>query len=139
MSKTYSELITFDNFFDRYNYLKMDYTKIGDETFGWQRYVNQKFYTSTEWRNFRRDVIIRDLGCDLGIDNRPIIGKIIIHHIEPITINDLVNNERCLMDFDNVICVSHDTHNAIHYGTDTFFRCDEPVVRKPNDTSPWRT
>lgn len=136
--KRYSDLIELPTFEERYDYLKLSGI-IGESTFGYNRYFNQRFYTSTEWKKFRRDVIIRDNGCDLGVDDglHDIGGKIIIHHINPITLED-IKDERIdkLLDFDNVICVSNRTHEAIHFGDESLIRTY--VERSPNDTIPWR-
>ena len=135
--KTYSELITLPTFEERYRYLRIG-GSVGKETFGFDRYLNQKFYSSYEWRQFRRDVIIRDMGCDLGIEDRAIRGLIIIHHLNSIDPKDIQDkNIRVLLDFENVICVSHNTHNAIHYGDDSLLFTD-PIIRTKNDTCPWK-
>ena len=135
--KTYSELITLPTFEERYRYLRMG-GSVGKETFGFDRYLNQKFYSSLEWRRFRRDVILRDMGCDLGIEDRVIQGPIVIHHLNAINQRDIQEkNIRVLLDFENVICVSHNTHNAIHYGDDSLLFTD-PIVRTKNDTCPWK-
>ena len=135
--KTYSELITMPTFEDRYAYLRLG-DKIGVETFGFDRYLNQKFYSSIEWKTFRRDIIVRDLGCDLGVEGRVIGGVIILHHIVPISVDDIVNRRiEVLLNPENVICVSHNTHEAIHYGDDSLL-IKAPIVRTQNDTCPWR-
>lgn len=135
--KCYSELITIPDFEGRFEYLKLDGT-VGKETFGFDRYLNQQFYNSYEYRKFRRDMIIRDLGCDLGVDGYPINGVVILHHINPIAPDDIISrNIRILLDPENTICVSHRTHNAIHYG-DSSSIITKPIERKPNDTCPWR-
>lgn len=135
--KCYSELITIPTFEERFEYLKLDGV-VGKETFGFDRYLNQQFYNSYEYRKFRREIIIRDMGCDLGIEERPIGGLIILHHINPITPEDILGrNIRILLDPENSICVSHGTHNAIHYG-DSSLLITNPIERKPNDTCPWR-
>ena len=135
--KTYSELITLPTFEERYRYLRIG-GSVGKETFGFDRYLNQKFYSSYEWKQFRRDVIIRDMGCDLGIEDRAIQGLIIIHHLNSIDPKDIQDkNIRVLLDFENVICVSHNTHNAIHYGDDSLLFTD-PIIRTKNDTCPWK-
>lgn len=124
-------------FEDRFEYLRLD-GDVGKETFGFDRYLNQQFYTSYEYRKFRRQIIVRDMGCDLGIEERPINGLIILHHINPISPNDILDrNVRILLDPENVICVSLRTHNAIHYG-DSSSLLTAPIERKPNDTCPWR-
>ena len=135
--KSYSELITIPNFEDRFEYVKLDGI-VGKETFGFDRYLNQQFYNSYEYRKFRREMIIRDMGCDLGIEERPIGGLIILHHINPISPADILDrNVRILLDPENTICVSHRTHNAIHYG-DSNLLITNPIERKPNDTCPWK-
>lgn len=135
--KTYSELIKLKTFEERYDYLKLD-GSVGFETFGSERYLNQRFYTTPEWRTARRKAIVRDHGCDIGIEDRPINSKIIIHHIDPITIDDVLNRSSKLFDLDNLICVSFDTHLAIHYGDRGLLTPTKPIERTPNDTCPWR-
>ena len=134
--KSYSELISLQTFNERYRYLKLRGI-IGENTFGCDRYLNQIFYRSPEWKTFRRKIIIRDNGNDLGIDGRPIGGKIIIHHINPITKQDILDRAESLMDPENVICVSHNTHEAIHYGDERLLQ-EDYVPRFKNDTAPWR-
>ena len=135
--RTYSELITIPTFMERYEYLRLG-DRIGVETFGYDRYLNQLFYNSKEWKKFRRDIIVRDNGNDLGVDGRKIGGIITIHHIIPITIDDVVNRRLdILLNPDNVISTSSNTHKAIHYG-DSNLLIPELIVRKQNDTCPWR-
>jgi len=134
--KTYSELIAMDDFLDRYEYLRIGGT-IGESTFGSNRYLNQILYRSYDWKKFRRDMIIRDNGCDLAHPDYEIGRIIIVHHLNPITIDDVKNRRRCVFDPENVVCVSHRTHEAIHYGDDTLLM-KGPVVRRPGDTIPWR-
>lgn len=134
--RTYSELCALPTFEERFRYLRLTGT-VGRETFGLERYLNQRFYSSSEWKRVRRDVIIRDNGCDLGISDRPISGKILIHHMNPISIEDLTNQSDALMNVDYLICVSHGTHNAIHYGDENLL-ITLPPERKPNDTCPWK-
>lgn len=134
--RTYSELIKLKTFEERYRYLRLA-GSVGEETFGWDRYFNQKFYSSQEWKRFRREIIIRDNGCDLGIEDREIDGLIMIHHIEPITVEDVVQRRACLLDPENAICVSRNTHNAIHYGDENLLVL-QPIERTKNDTCPWR-
>ena len=136
MTKTYSSLISIPKFEDRYAYLRLG-GKVGEDTFGHTRYLNQVFYKSKEWRNFRDYIIIRDNGCDLGCKDRPISGRIYIHHLNPISQDDILDRADELLDPENAICVSFDTHQAIHYGDMSLLRLD-PVERKPNDTCPWR-
>lgn len=137
--KTYSELITLPTFEERYRYLRLNGV-VGEETFGYDRYLNQKFYrTDKEWLAIRDYVIIRDNGCDLGIPDRKIPKgvRILVHHIEPITINDIVNRTRRLLDPDNLISTIKNTHDAIHYGDESLL-VTEPIERTPYDTCPWR-
>ena len=135
--KTYSELIRLSTFEDRFNYLKIG-QGVGEETFGFERYLNQVFYTSPEWRKFRRDIIIRDNGCDLGISDREIGKFITIHHINEIAIDDIRDkNLESLLNPENVICASSLTHKAIHYGDEKLL-VKAPIERSKNDTCPWR-
>lgn len=133
--RSYSELIRLETFEDRFDYLKFS-AKIGEKTFGYERYLNQIFYTSKEWRRFRRDIIIRDNGCDMALKDYDILGRIEVHHINPITIEMIENNDPLLMDPDNVVCASPNTHKAIHYGDKDLL--PKPLIeRKPNDMCPW--
>ena len=134
--KTYSELSRLATFEERYNYLRLN-GFVGKETFGFDRYLNQVFYKSSKWRSIRDFVIVRDNGCDLGIEGREIHGRIIIHHMNPITIQDITQQTEFLLDPEFLISTVHETHNAIHYG-DTNLLIREPVERKRNDTCPWR-
>lgn len=135
--KTYSELILLPTFEERYRYLRLQ-GDVGKETFGFDRYLNQKFYSTIEWKRFRRDIIIRDNGCDLGIEDRLIGGTIILHHINPISVSDIRNkNIQVLLNPENVICVSYNTHNAIHYGDESLL-IGNLIERSKNDTCPWR-
>lgn len=134
--RTYSELITIPTFEERYRYLRLG-GKVGAETFGYDRYLNQILYTSKEWRSFRDDIIIRDDGCDLGCKGFEINSLIIVHHINPITVEDVLNRSSKVFDPNNVICVSHNTHEAIHYGDESLLPL-LPVERYKNDTCPWR-
>lgn len=135
--KTYSELITIPTFEERYRYLKLSGT-VGEDTFGFERYLNQQFYQTTEWKQFRNKIIVRDMGCDLGVEGYEIHGPIYIHHINPITIDDLHNRRiEVLMNPENSICVSFRTHNAIHYGDESLLVV-APTERTKNDTCPWR-
>ena len=137
MDKSYSELCKLKTLVERYEYLKT-YSKIGEETFGGHRYLNQKLYTSNPlWDSVRRKVIIRDGGFDLGLEDYIIQGKIIVHHINPLTKEQLLNFDPCIFDLENLISCSHNTHNAIHYGDKSLLPQD-PIERKPNDTCPWR-
>lgn len=136
MIRSYSALIKIPTFEERFEYLKLS-SKVGESTFGYERYLNQVFYTSPEWRRFRDEVIIRDMGLDLGVEGHDIWGKIEIHHINPITVEDIEKRSSFLMDMDNVICTSSRTHKAIHYGDETLLLKD-PVIRRPFDTCPWK-
>lgn len=135
--RSYTELIKLPTFEERFEYLKLS-AKIGEETFGSERFLNQRFYGSIEWRNFRREAIIRDQGFDLGCEDHPIVGRIEVHHINPITSKDIEDRLDLLMDLDNVICVSSNTHKAIHYG-DASLLPKDPIERRPNDTCPWKS
>ena len=134
--RTYSELIKLPTFEERFQYLKLD-GDVGVETFGFDRYLNQAFYSSDEWKSIRNQVIIRDNGCDLGIEGREIYKRIIIHHMNPITKEDLLYRTEYLLDPEYMICTMKNTHDAIHYGDENLL-FKEPVERKPNDTCPWR-
>ena len=137
MDKSYSELSKLKTLEERYEYLRT-YSKIGEETFGGHRILNQKLYTSNPlWNSIRRKIIIRDNGFDLGIEGYSIVGKIIVHHINPLTKEQLLNFDPCIFDPENLISCSHNTHNAIHYGDKSLLPQD-PIERKPNDTCPWR-
>ena len=135
--KSYSELIRIPTYKERFEYLRLNGI-VGKDTFGYDRYLNQAFYNSPEWRRFRRDIIIRDNGCDLACEGYEIRGKIILHHINPITQDDLISRRRdVLFDPENIICVTHNTHNAIHYG-DANLLITGPIERVANDTCPWK-
>lgn len=134
--RTYSELIRLLTFEERFRYLKLD-GLVGKDTFGFDRYLNQEFYRSKEWKEVRDFVIVRDNGCDLGMDGYEIVGRIYIHHMNPITVNDIVHSSDFLLNPDYLICVSHNTHNAVHYGDEDLL-VTAPVERRKNDTCPWR-
>ena len=136
MIRTYSELIKLNTFEDRFEYLKLN-GQVGSETFGFDRYFNQVFYRSREWKRIRNEVIIRDNGCDLGITGREIFGNVLIHHMNPITLQDIESQSTFLMDPEYLICTTHQTHNAIHYGNKELLLSD-PIIRSKNDTCPWR-
>lgn len=136
MFKSYSELITIPTFIERYRYLKLNGV-VGEETFGYDRYLNQILYTSREWRRFRDDILIRDNGRDLAFVGFEIPARAIVHHIDPITVKDVLNRHPKVFDPENVITVSHNTHEAIHYGNETMLII-APNERRPNDTCPWR-
>lgn len=134
--RCYSELRQLPTFQERYDYLKLA-GEVGNPTFGYNRYFNQRFYHSSEWRNVRNEVILRDNGCDLGVNDYEIHGRIYIHHINPITLQDIETLSDNLLDPDNLICVTFDTHNAIHYGDERTLP-KVPLERTPGDTCPWR-
>ena len=134
--RTYSELIRIPNYMDRFEYLKLDGV-VGEATFGFERYLNQKFYHSHEWKTIRQHVIVRDMGCDLGIVDREIAGRIFIHHMNPITVKDISEATRFLLNPEYLICTCKRTHDAIHYSDESILYQD-PVVRTPNDTCPWK-
>ena len=136
--RTYTELIQIPTFMERFRYLKLG-GKVGEETFGWKRYLNQRFYQSHEWREFRRQIILRDQGCDLGLEGYEFVpGEIIlIHHMNPIDAKDIVNQTEYLMNPEYVISVRKKTHDAIHYGDESLIMEYEPIVRRPGDTCPW--
>lgn len=134
--RTYSELSKLSTFEERYEYLRLG-GSVGYETFGFDRYLNQIFYTSQRWRKARDKVIIRDNACDLGIKGRDILGRIYIHHMNPVTLDDIVNESELLIEPEFLICTAHHTHNAIHYG-DKSLLILEPIERSKNDTCPWR-
>lgn len=136
MNRTYSELIKLPTFLDRFSYLQLG-GQVGVETFGYDRYLNQMFYRTTEWKRFRNEIIIRDNGCDLACEGYEIVGKILIHHINPISIEDVLQQDPKVFDPENVISTTLNTHNAIHYGDESLL-ISEPIERKPNDTCPWR-
>ena len=133
---TYSELIRFDTFNDRFNYLSL-HGKVSELTFGHNRYLNQMLYHLDEWRSLRNEIIIRDNGCDLAIPGRDIYGPITIHHLNPITVEMVVDRDPLVLDPENLVCVTDRTHKAIHYGNvnGTF---PDYESRKPNDTCPWK-
>lgn len=134
--KTYTELSAIPDYEARFRYLQLN-GRVGADTFGFDRYLNQRFYRSTEWKRVRDLVIARDKGCDLGIPGREIYGKILIHHMNPLTTEDIANATDFLLNPEYLITTTHDTHNAIHYGDKDLLMLD-PVERRPNDTCPWK-
>ena len=136
MIRTYSELITIPTFEERFKYLQLN-GKIGEDTFGFDRYMNQELYHSDEWYGIRDYVIIRDEGCDLAHPDYTIHGRILIHHMNPITKHDILNRTKFLLDPEYLITTTFTTHNAIHYGDYSLIPKLNPE-RKPNDTCPWR-
>ena len=136
MIRCYSDLVKLKTIEERFDYLKV-HSRIGDDTFGFDRWLNQRFYNSKEWQNIRDFVIIRDGGCDLAMDGYEIRGKLYVHHMNPIEQTDIIHSTDILIDPEYLICVSHNTHNAIHYG-DISLLVTDPVERRPNDTCPWK-
>lgn len=136
MVRTYSELIKIPTFFERFRYLKLN-GRVGVDTFGFDRYLNQTFYRSYEWKRLRNDVIVRDMGCDLGLEGYDIFDKILVHHMNPIGPDDIIHRSDYLLDPEFLICTSKLTHDAIHYGDEQILHQD-PVIRTPGDTCPWR-
>lgn len=134
--KTYSELITLPTFEERFRYLKLD-GRVGEKTFGFDRYINQIFYKSKEWRSIRDYVIARDNGCDLGIEGREIYGKVLIHHMNPITKEDILNCSEFILNPEYLISTIKNTHDAIHYSDENLLIIS-PIERTKNDTCPWR-
>lgn len=134
--RTYSELIQFPTLAERYAYLKLD-GQVGEETFGFDRYLNQIFYKSKEWQTIRRNIIVRDNGCDLGLAGYEIGGRIFIHHMNPISKRDILERSDFLLNPEYLICAAKRTHDAIHYG-DEFLLPAKLIERRPNDTCPWR-
>jgi len=143
---TYSELIKINSFEGRYDYLRIG-GSVGEDTFGFDRYLNQEFYTSLEWRRIRDYVITRDIGCDMGLQEKDefgnliyeIHGKIIIHHLNPLTKDDIIYKTKYLLDPEYLVCVSYNTHQAIHYGNKELLMINQkPITRIKNDTCPWR-
>ena len=133
--RTYSELRRFDTFEERYEYLRLG-NGVGESTFGFDRYINQAFYRSSLWKQVRNQVIVRDNGYDLGIPDRPINGSLLVHHINPMSVDDLIHHEEWVLNPEYLITTTHDTHNAIHYG-------DQSLLKKPftprqmGDTKLW--
>lgn len=134
--RTYSELIRLPTFEERYRYLQLK-GRVGQDTFGFDRYLNQMFYKSDEWKAIRDYVILRDNGCDLGIPGREIYSKILIHHMNPITKEDILNRSDFLLNPEYLICTIKNTHDAIHYGDEGLLVRD-PIQRTKNDTCPWK-
>lgn len=134
--RTYKELVSIKNYLDRYKYLRLG-GAVGQETFGFERYLNQKFYRTDEWRKVRDYVIVRDNGCDMAFDGREIHSRILIHHLNPVMPNDILERESWILDPEFLVCVCKQTHDAIHYGDESLLLLD-PVIRTKNDTCPWR-
>lgn len=134
--RTYSELIKIPTFEERFKYLKLN-GKVAEQTFGFDRYLNQQFYKSEEWLSLRDNIIIRDGACDLGIDDREIYSRILIHHMNPISKYDILNRTELLLNPEYLICTTKRTHDAIHYGDESILFMG-PIERTKNDTCPWR-
>lgn len=134
--RSYSELRLLPTLTERFDYLKLG-NGVGDRTFGGERYLNQKFYTSRAWRDTRNEIIIRDQGCDMGVLDFPISDRILIHHINPITVQDIEERAECLFDPNNLVSVRHLTHNAIHYGDDKWINDRMFKARQKGDTKLW--
>ena len=134
--RSYSELRQLSTFKERYDYLKLN-GRVGAETFGYNRYINQLFYRSTEWKHIRDQIIIRDNGCDLGVEGYDLHSRIYIHHLNPMTVDDIDQGRQMILDPDNLICVSFDTHQAIHFGDESLLP-QLPIERISGDTCPWR-
>ena len=134
--RTYSELATLPTFEERFKYLQLN-GQVGKDTFGFDRYINQNFYRSLEWKRVRDKVILRDNGCDLGVEGYEIYGRILIHHMNPITIRDIESMSEYLLNPEYLISTVHNTHNAIHYGDESLL-LTAPIERRKNDTCPWK-
>ena len=136
MIRRYSQIKKIKTFLERYRYLRL-IGRVGQDVFGFDRYLNQMLYTSKRWLRVRDEIIVRDDGCDLGIDGYEISGKIIVHHMNPITIEDIECGRDEVFDPEFLICTTHATHNAIHYGDESLLP-QLPIIRRKNDTCPWR-
>ena len=134
--RTYSELIQLPTFEERFRYLQLN-GQVGEDTFGFDRYINQRFYRSKEWLQVRDYVIVRDKGCDLGVEGYEIYGRILIHHLNPISLRDITELSDFLLNPEYLISTTHLTHNAIHYGDESIL-VTTPIERRKNDTCPWR-
>lgn len=135
--RTYSELVKLPTFLERFRYLQLN-GKVGEETFGYDRYLNQVFYHSPEWRRIRKQVLMRDNGGDMGIEEYPIHGYIYVHHMNPISLKDIDDRKEDILNPEYLICVSKNTHDAIHYSNEDILIKREPVIRRANDTCPWK-
>lgn len=135
--RTYTELISLPTYLERFNYLKLG-GRVGADTFGFDRHLNQMLYQrDPKWKSVRDYVIIRDNGCDLAMEGYEIHGKIVVHHMNPITVDDVMNNRDWIFDPEFLICTVHNTHNAIHYGDERLLSLG-PIERTKNDTCPWK-
>lgn len=133
--RSYSELKRLSTFEERFEYLCLQ-GEVGQTTFGFDRWINQQFYTSRQWKKIRNEVIVRDESCDLGIEGREIFGRLIVHHMNPLRQFDIVHGTDTALDTEFLICVTHDTHNAIHYG-DSSLLAKPYEPRRPGDTKLW--
>ncbi len=137
--KTFSKMLEFESFEDRFRYLQCT-NGVGSSTLGSLRWIAEDFYRTKEWKDLRRFVIVRDMGCDLGVFDRPLLNeKGVIHHIKPLTADDFRERTMFLLDPEFMVLTSHATHNAIHYGDDHLLERSEPIIRRRNDTVPWKT
>ena len=136
MIRTYTEMLKYRTFEERFRYLKLN-GSVGVDTFGYDRYLNQMFYKSSEWRQLRNYVITRDNGCDLAIPDLDILDRIIVHHLNPLRVEDVIEHTDYLLDPNYLVCVSSETHRAIHYGDERMLFI-KPIIRRPNDTCPWK-
>lgn len=134
--RTYSELRKLPTFIERFRYLQLK-GFVGRETFGFDRYLNQQFYKSRKWLSSKDHVIVRDNGCDLGVEGYEILGPITVHHMNVVTMDDIIKEREWIFDPEFLICTRHNTHNAIHYGDENLLTT-APIVRTKNDTCPWR-
>ena len=137
MIRTYSELIQLPTFEERFRYLALN-GQVGKDTFGYDRYLNQMLYKNNKWRSLRNVIIMRDNGCDLAMEGYDIPGRVYVHHMNPLTKEDIENNTEFLWNPEYLICVSFDTHNAIHYGDNSYLTRNQVIERSPNDTIPWK-
>jgi hypothetical protein len=135
--RTYSELSRLSTIEERYEYLKLG-AQVAQDTFGYDRYLNQEFYRSRMWRSIRKHVIARDMGCDLGVEGFEIHDRVYVHHMNPMTPGDILDGSDDILDIEFLVCVTFDTHNAIHYGTVDHLRRRQLVERRPGDTTPWK-
>lgn len=136
MLRSYSELSRLRTFDERFRYLLLA-GSVGVETFGFDRYINQRFYRSEEWKHVRNVVIARDNGCDLGIEGRDINGRVYVHHMNPMNLEQINDHMDLILDPEYLVCVTFATHNAIHYGDESYITL-APVERQPNDMCPWK-
>lgn len=134
--RTYSDLVKLGTFVERYQYLKL-HGVVGGDTFGFDRYLNQVLYRSKEWRDLRHRIIVRDNGCDMALEGWDICGPVTVHHMNPLTVKDVDERNPDIFEPEFLVCVSHNTHNAIHYGDESLLP-KEPIERRAGDTCPWK-